>query len=370
MKKAFGRLIGLLLAALLLGGCGAGMTAAPRERALQLWLVEGDPLADALPALAAQYGEQEPETKLFVTRFADEAALEAALEVTRPDLLLCSDGLMRELDAGGQLCSLALSEGDTPRFLPAFAALGDVLGSCYFPLGADTELLVVRVESAERFAGCDSLEALCAAASAYAGETGGPARFAVDSLCALFERAMTQKGLHFSGEDNSAGYCALYNLLAQAVFDGGLCPETRDLPAALGRGELAAALCASRTLAGLDGTAFCFLPPPAYGGGEALSRAEIWGLAVLAQDETRSDAARFVTWLCSYDRAVSAAISEGLLPAEAGRWLSCGEGAIVPWAAVAGRLHFWLPASDETLPETEGAVFEQRVRAALLRLQE
>ena len=91
-------------------------------------------------------------------------------------------------------------------------------------------------------------------------------------------------------------------------------------------------------------------------------------MAVLAQGEKQNAAARFVTWLCSYDRAVDAALREGMLPAEDGRWLSRRDGNSAPWAAVARRLRFYLPEGD-TMTEAEKEDFDQRVREALLRLQ-
>ena len=106
----------------LLGGC-AGARAQTRD-SVSVWYIEGDALAGPLAQAASEYNGAVEDGLLGVSlrSFSDEAALSAAFESGRPDLLLCSTAKAVDLyergvlrDVGAAFVPMAL--GLIPLFL-------------------------------------------------------------------------------------------------------------------------------------------------------------------------------------------------------------------------------------------------------------
>ncbi|MGX8692219.1 MAG: hypothetical protein ACSW8E_00495 [Clostridia bacterium] len=389
MRQAWRALALLLCLTLLLGGCGqpdiqpaptpsvtaeqspapsAEPTAAPTEtpgpRELTLWLAEDAPLAEAIHTLTAEYNAQQPAWPLRLQSYASETALTAALGDSKPDLLLCGERTAARLKAAGALGSLAWP--DEPAAL--FREAPGCAEGAYFPLGAELQLLVLRQENRTLLAGCDSLEALCETAARYGRQQGRPF-FSADSFARLFACAMAQKGSPFFGtreqDLESEAYRALYNLLAEAAFDGGLIPPEDAVLPSVRNGDLVCGVVSSRELLKGERTDLAAFPLPPMAGCEALTDAKLCGLAVLPGADSEGTA-RFLGWLYAEGRSAEAALEAGLMPAADGAWSETD--AVTAGLAQALRNgRFYLPPEDCGLL-LHGTDFEQSFRAALALL--
>lgn len=377
MKRSWKGLLAAALTGLvlLLTGCGSRSGSAPplpvrADPAVRLWVSEASPLCDGLLEQVEKYNALEPQAFVRVTRFADEEALAAALEEEMPELLLVNCQRMRELETRGELGALAFPPGIEPRVLPPYRALSDTVGSGFFPLGAELPVLVALRENRELLSGCESMEALCETAAEQAEERGTPF-FSADSYTRVFADAMAQRGSVFHdgyGQDRSDPvFREVYNLLAGAAFDGGLqASDEAVLPRVL-RGELVCGICSSRALRGADTQQLCLFPVPPMAGCAPLAESEVWGLAALppaAQNEEWTT--QFISWLCSFDHAVSAVREAGLVPAEAGDWAKDEDAFAGELLTVAEAYRLVLPGSGSG--ERGREEFEQSFRSALALL--
>lgn len=393
MKQTRMLLALLLCAALLLSGCGqpgtpsepqpgisaqptAAPTAAPaavpsaappeptEAPGLTLWLAEDAPLGEALQALAEKYNAQQPAMPVRLKSFASESALTAALTGSQPDLLLCGERTAAALMAADTLGTLAWP--DEPEGL--FRDVPGCAENAFFPLGAELRVLALRGENRALLDGCDSLETLCETAAGYGRRQDKPF-FSCDSFARLFACALAQKGSPFYGmreQDLESGdYRTLYNLLAEAAFEGGLIPLEEAVLPAVRRGDLVCGICSSRELLTGDREGFAALPMPPMAGCEALTDAKICGLAVLRGADPEG-AARFLGWLYAEDRAADAALAAGLIPAVDGAW-SGADDVLSGLAMAAQSARFYLPPENSGLL-LHGAEFEQSFRGALALL--
>lgn len=393
MRQAWKALALLLCLTLLLGGCGqpeaqpepqpsisieqrpepsaepsAEPTALPTEtpgsRELTLWLAEDAPLAEAIHRLSAEYNAQQPAWPLLLRSFASEERLVAELGEAQPDLLLCGERTAAALAASDALGSLAWP--DEPAGL--FRDVPGCAEGAYFPLGAELRVLALREENRALLDGCDSLEALCETAADYGRRQNRPF-FSADSFARLFACALAQKDSPFFAlreqDLESGAYRALYNLLAEAAFEGGLIPLEEAVLPAIRRGELVCGIVSSRELLTGERDGLIALPLPPMAGCEELADAGLCGLAVLPGADAEG-AARFLGWLYAEDRASEAALAAGLLPAAEGAW-SEADAVAEGLAQALERARFYLPPEDGGLL-LRGADFEHSFRAALALL--
>ncbi len=315
MKRKIRALVALLLLLLCpaLGACGgAGGT----KDAVSLWVAEGQPLAGELARLAADYNAPlgRKGTPVEVRSFADEAALAAAFDTARPDLLLCSHERAFSLYASGALSGVVSFLGpDTPSYPEALALYSPCIGQSYFPLGFEAQLLYARPEAGS----FDRLPALSERAEAYGAETGLPFLTA-DSFSGLLYEALLSQGTQLHGlrqldlaEEN---YVNTYNQLAQAAYTGGLAAFEAPAAELVEAGYVSCAALASSALAGRDlGDRTVTRLPRMEDGDIYLARG--WGLAFTARPGRERPAADFLAWLCAAERPAEAALSGGLVPA-------------------------------------------------------
>lgn len=385
--RRIGKALALLLClALLLGGCGAEPTppesvpepspeaqatqmpapeptsapteppapsAEPERPALLLWLAEDDALCDAFSMLAEEYAAAHPDRAIELRRFETTAELNAALTNAQPDLLLCDARLASELP------------GTLPEGLPEL--LFDAPEG-FVPLGAELPVLVLREDDRALLEGCDTLEALCAAAGEYGRQTEKPF-FSADSFARLFACALAQKGSPFFAmreqDLESEDYRTVYNLLAEAAFEGGLIAADAPVAAAVMRGELVCGLCSSRDLLTGEREGLAVRPLPPMEGCEALLDLQLHGLAVLPGADPK-ETADFLGWLLADDRAADMALAAGLIPAADGAW-SEADGVLKSLSEAARSARCFLPEADSGY-RLRGAAFEESFRAALALL--
>ena len=328
-------------------------TEEPERPALLLWIPEDDALCDSIAALAEEYAAAHPDHALELRRFGTGAELNAALTSEQPDLLLCDARLASQLP------------GTLPEGLPEL--LFDAPEG-FVPLGAELPVLVLREEDRALLEGCDTLEALCAAAVQYGRQNEKPF-FSADSFARLFACALAQKGSPFFAmreqDLESEDYRTVYNLLAEAAFEGGLIAADSPVMAAVMRGELVCGLCSSRELLSGEREGLAVLPLPPMEGCEALVDLQLHGLAVLPGADPK-ETADFLGWLLADGRTAEAALAAGLIPAADGAW-SGADGALAGLSQALRSAHLWLPDEDAGYL-LRGADFEQSFRAALALL--
>ena len=317
-RKCFRILCVLLCACLLLTGCGEEIKT-PEEETVSIWLVEGELLSAELTALAEQFNNASFPVKAELRAFANEEELGAALDSARPDLILCGHERAVALHEQGRLRDVSSGFTQTPAFSESFLTLSDCVGSAFFPIGAETELLVLNGpafdQSAASALGRDTLttlDGLCAAASA-CGEQG-QLFFTADSFTALFTLALGPVGSGFSGVREqdilSEDYKRVYNLLAEAAYEGGLAACDSPALSLTESGEVVCALVSSTGLIGeLSGELELYpLSGPAGGFARAV------GLAVTSPFSGREQAiAKFLSWLLQPQRAAELALDKGVL---------------------------------------------------------
>ena len=247
-----------------------------------------------------------------LTGFKDENALADAFETDTPDILLCAHYRAFDMHARGKLTDISAAlSGRAPDYPKGTASRSAAIGKSFFPLGADVQALLIN-EALCDAPGFETLEALCAAAREYTEEMGEPF-FTADSFAALFFTTLLREGEEFTAQDapgaRSENYIKLYNLLAEAAYDGFGVYPVPPLSAESGGGML----------------------------GEAV------GPAVTAGgSRSKSDIAAFVTWLFSGGRDIKLALQCSLVPAQNGtvstrdaRWsalmkLGAGEIIVMP----------------------------------------
>ncbi len=290
----------LLLPALALALCACGAQTEPARPLVVWYALEGEPLASALEALAADYNGTREKGAAAVTphAFDDEAALLRALESGAvPDLLLCPHALAFTLSERGLLKAPSVPSPPYPDWLRQRA---DCVGRGFYPIGFD--LLVLRSASP----GSSDLSALLREAAAFGAERG-QACLRIDAFAPLFYQVLLTQGIEFTADFEKCGliedYVNLYNQIADAAFSHGLVPDALSpVPRRLAFGSLLHAEAA-------EAAAFSLLPA-----GPRL--AEGHGLAVLSREpRMRGDLGRFLRWLLTPERLSAAALEAGLVPA-------------------------------------------------------
>ena len=371
-RKCFRILCFLLCACLLLTGCGEEIKT-PEEETVSIWLVEGELLSAELTALAAQFNNGSFPVKAELRAFANEEELGAALDSARPDLILCGHERAVALHEQGRLRDVSSGFTQAPAFSESFLTLSDCVGSAFFPIGAETELLVLNGPAFDQSAASalgretiTSIEGLCAAASACGGQ--GQLFFTADSFTALFTLALGPVGSGFSGVREqdifSEDYKRVDNLLAEAAYEGGLSACDSPALSLTESGEVVCALVSSTGLTGELGGELELYPLAGPAGGFARAV----GLAVTSPFSGREQAiAKFLSWLLQPQRAAELALDRGLIPAVTG-WTPEEPGTLDAALLSLSSAELYFPPLDSGCFRTDGE-FEYRFRAALEMLK-
>lgn len=357
----------LLLAALCLLLCACGGVNGGRPNRVTLWCLEDDPLCRPLEELVLEYNRSPGEWQQVSLRsFPDEDSLAEAFDAARPDLLLCSHDRAWTLEQQGLLRDLSGELGeDAPEFPEDLRAVPEDVGGGYFPLGTQVTLLCVREDLAGDWA---DLQSFCAAAEAYARETGSPF-FTADSFGDLIYQELLRQGLEFHGDTLRDGreraYTDAYNALASCAFDRGLTVTEHPAVSLASAGELPCAVAEAAQMRALPETGFVLGPAP-VAGEDAPLLGRGWGLAVTVREGRKTDsAAAFLGWLYSEGRAARAALDAGLIPAVPGE--AAAQTPLETLLLELGRersLHLLPPGGDY---ESARADFEESFRAVLRR---
>ncbi len=380
MKKnfVFRAICLLMLICVLLSGCSLTSDKEEKSSVISIWYVQGELMSEELVSLAEQFNQSTKDISVELKAYANEDELAYALDSARPDMILCGHERAFSLYEQDRLRDISASFAKAPVFLQSFLNSSGCVGSSFFPMGAETELLAVNGSEydnsslssggREIFA---SLEGICDAASAY-GENEGKVFFTADSFSALFTGYLAKSGCSFHGiraEDiKNETYVNTYNLLADAAYNGGLAGYDSSALPLVESGEVVCALVASTELTSALPDGIELYPMPSPDGGEGICPARATGLAVTSPFTENEEAiARFITWLCQAERVGSTALSGGLIPAVDS---SLPDDAS-PLAAVLYELsssELWLPSLDSGYFDSDRE-FEQSFRAALEMLK-
>ena len=373
-KRLISALCALLLTGAMLSGCSEMPDKEEKSTVISIWYVQGDLMSEALAAQAELFNQTARDISVELKVYAGESELASALDSARPDMILCGHERAFSLYEQQRLRDISAVFSHAPAFRQSFLTGSGCVGSSFFPLGAETELLAVNgpaFESSgvsgggrEIFA---TLEGICSAASA-CGQTDGRIFFTADSFSALFAGYLTKAGGSFRGvraEDiKDETFVRTYNLLAEAAYNRGLAGYDSPALPLVESGEVVCALVPSTALRSASGGEIEIYPMPSPEGGEELCLAEAVGLAVTSPfAENEAAIARFLTWLYQPERAVPLALSGGLIPAV--------EGSLPQNTSPLAELLYTLASSGLYLPGLDsgyanhGAEFEQSFRTAL-----
>lgn len=318
----------LALAALALCACGGSNTPEPDEQhRLRLWYVKSMPLADMLEELAEKFNALGSGYAVELRGFESEERLAAAFDGGHPDLLLCGHERAFSLYDQEKLTDISAALGtNAPEFLSGVDAYSRSVGKCYFPLGAQTQLLYVNGEAYDTSstgagvgdAAFETIEALCSMATAYGRETGKPFMTA-DSFADIFFNCMLQYGSVFSADSETdmqdENYKKLYNLLADAAYNHGLRALDGNAARLTEQGETVCALVHSSQLGGTLPENMRVYPFPRVKDGDELCSAELWGVAVMTRAQEKLEgAAKFIEWLCEPGQYTENALGSGCIP--------------------------------------------------------
>lgn len=319
---------GFLLAAacVLLCACG-GSSKEPVRDAVSIWYLEGDPLAAELAALAREYNESVEGELLGVALrpFSDEETLGAAFETARPDLLLCSYQKAEALYERGVLRDIgAALETDAPQYADELCARFVSMGRGFFPIGSAVQLLYYQ-EGALTAEQLSDPDALFTYAALQGSQTHLPF-FTADSYAKLFYELLLSLDTEFHADRaldlRQVNYVYLYNLLAEAAYEGSLVSMDYSGAELVSGGYLPCAAVSSASLSSAPTDGFSFSALPHFQGGRDCV-GDMSGLAVTARSgrSIRSISA-FLRFLFSENRAADLSLQSGLLPAMEGAALT------------------------------------------------
>lgn len=377
------RLIGcalcaLLLTGVMLSGCSEMPVEEEKNAVISIWYVQGELMSEELAAQAGQFNQTAKDVTVELKAYGDERELASALDSARPDLILCGHERAFSLYEQQRLRDISSAFSHAPAFRQSFLTGSGCVGSSFFPLGAETELLAVNGPAFENSSASGggrelfaSLERICSAASA-CGSEDGHVFFTADSFSALFAGYLAKAGGSFRGvraEDiKDMTFVSTYNLLAEAAYNRGLAGYDSPALPLVESGEVVCALVASTALRSASGGEIEIYPMPSPEGGADLCLAEAVGLAVTSPfAESEAAIARFLAWLYQPERAVSLALSGGLIPAvEGGLPKDASPLAELLYAQASSGLY--LPGLDSGYA-AKGAEFEQSFRASLEMLK-
>ena len=380
MKKRIAVLLTLTLLLASLCGCGGvvsvSASAVPEAQRVKiaLWYApNGSPLWDNFTALLADYNNGSGATagiRVSAKAFSSESELLTALSeagAAAPAAVIC--GLSAALSLSGGAVMPA-----TDTFFSA-AGLGSIqsayLDACApdgkllcVPLAAAPYLLLVNRSLASGAAYPDTQlatpEGVCGAAQKYNDDTGKHF-FTADDFTALFRVGLAQYGdqFHASREQDikNKHYVTLYNLLAEAAYNGGVTAVDGDAAKAVAAGELACAIVSASEIMeyAADPDTLSVLPYPVVSGGTALYPASLLTAAITASgSEDQTAAAVFLSWLLGNGDTLTA--NSGYYPStQALSSVSAGSGASPMAAAVTAAVKAMAANGTVSLPAPSAA---------------
>lgn len=316
------RILALVLAlALCLALCACGAEDEAKLETISIWYIEGEPGGAALVSLVQEYNESSEAAVLVSLRsFADEESLAAAFDLARPELLLCSHAKALDL-FGRELCrNIGANLGEAPQYpeylLERFAGVG----SSFFPLGSQVSLLYARQGSLDENS-LSHMEALLEQCADFGRQERLPF-FTADSFAALFFDCLLSLDTQFHAQRDlelfDENYRRVYNLIAQAGYEGGLISSEYQGADLVRSGYIKCAAVDSTSLAGLSESGYVIAPLPQLEEGSA-RLADSFGLAVTArQERSLGSIVSFMRWILEPERLNSLALSAGLVPALSG----------------------------------------------------
>ena len=316
MKKKKSAVSFFIICCLILSACGSGHGS---RDVLSIWCLSSDPLAAPAAEFAEKYnrklkkGLMPAELRLF----SSENALAEAFDSLRPDILICSEARFEALADQGILKDAgALLWDARPEYPEYLLKRIPSAGSCFLPVGGSVQLICCDGEAVSD-EDLNTLSGLLEKAESFGEEKRLPF-MTVDSFSAFFCQAMLSAGKEFHGEKLSDmkndEYAAVYNLVAGAVYSGGLvCAENGGWELTAG-GYLPCAAVESSSLAGRDTGELKLRPVPGFGNCPSLL-SSLSGICVTAREgRSLSSAAAFLKALFSDSNAASLALEAGLVP--------------------------------------------------------
>lgn len=261
------------------------------------------------------------ECNVIISTYDSDKELSDMLENSRPDLLVCSGELSFYFSEARYLSDTG---NEAIVFSPVFSECSDSIGSSFFPIGADCDILAVNSGMCSSITGYDNgscfdtFESLLQFASVYS-KAEHRAFFSADSFAGLFLACMQGLDHNISANKTTdalnASYVEFYNYLAEGFMGGSIaqyetkCSEllmNKLLPAAIIRSSEAAKL----------GSGFDFYPVPAFSGGVSTCNADIIGFSVTCENpDNISFAASFLSSFFTDPNYCSSVIELGFLPA-------------------------------------------------------
>ncbi len=302
----------LLLFSLLLPGCACREENTGRDT-VSIWYLQEQTL-QGLEELAEEYNREKGKDSLPVSlrAFADEKAMAEALDLTRPDLLLCDYRKAEEWEEKGHLRKLNGQLPGGPDYSGSLGARLPFAGASYFPVGSAVQLLCSGKQDPDALS---DPEKLCEEVLRYRKKEGS-AGFTADDFAAFFYHALLSADTQFHADmkqdKREDRFKYVYNLLAETAVEGGLLSTAYRAADAVESGALPFALADSRTLPGFSGLVG---PSPVFQRSLQYPGRTL-GFAVTAgESRDASHIAAFLAFLYGEERSCSLALANGLVPA-------------------------------------------------------
>ena len=326
--------LSIILSGVLMLSCLTACTGSPAasqtvyDADITVWYVDdGSPMWDNFLSLVADYNAGDGvKAKVTVTvkAFGSDPELIKALASAgsaAPSAVICG------LDAAVSLSGSSIpiytdtyfTSVNTSSLISEYLETGRVDGKlAAVPLAAAANVLMVNRSLAQKVPDYDksifdSLENVCAAAAKYEDATNDHF-FTASSFTSLFNIALAQMGGEFHARKDqdisNDNYVYLYNLLAEAAYDGGVTVTDDDPAKLVAAGEMACAYVstvqAMTALSGSDGAGIDFFPLPVVKDGAKLYTMELQDFVITAPDASQQAAAAgFMTWLLGSSHALT-----------------------------------------------------------------
>jgi hypothetical protein len=323
MKKIFALILSLCLLAVCLTGCGetAGVTAAPvpeeQRTAIDVWYVDdGSTLWDNFRSLISSYnmgdGAVSGVTVSAEPYSSDSKLLEALKDAGSgvPDIAMCSAEAALAMEASGVKVhtDTYFSADGLSSIQSGYLSAGVLSGRLLcVPAAVTPYVLMVNDALASKVSGysaamLSTAEGVCSAAQKY-NDAAGDHFFTADSFAELFRTGLAQYGDKFNAQRDldikNDHYVYLYNLIAEAAYNGGVTASDTDAAKLVAKGSMACAAVTSAEVVGSRAASgVSVLPFPVVQGGTKLYPAKMCEMVITGSDESGQKAsAVFMNWL-------------------------------------------------------------------------
>lgn len=324
MKRLISIIMALACLLLCLTGCGGmvSVSTSPVPEAertkITVWYTDdGSLLWDSFRTLVGRYNGCDGATagiRVSAKAFSSDTELLAALTAAgddTPAAVLCG------LDAALSINGVAVSTGtyfsaSSPGGVASeYFAAGELDGKVRcVPIAAAPDMLMVNKTLASKLtdysdSALSTIEGVCAAAQKYNDLTGRHF-FTADSFTNLFRASLAQFGTEFHadrGQDiKNQYYVYVFNLLAEAAYNGGVTAAKGDAAKLVATGEFACAFVSTAEIMKyskqVDAGSISILPYPVVSCGKALYPASLVEASITASgDRAQTAAAVFISWL-------------------------------------------------------------------------